>query len=72
MLKETEQEFQQIDIQKENQLDPFSRDKVMKIETEAANKKSAENLKYGEDLMEALEMVELFKIDVEQYEIQIE
>lgn len=44
----------------------------MKIESEAANKKSAENLKYGEDLMEALEMVELFRIDVEQYEIQLE
>lgn len=30
----------------------------MKIETMAATKKSAENLKYGEDLMEALELAE--------------
>jgi hypothetical protein len=30
----------------------------MKIETIAATKKTAENLRYGEDLMEALEMAE--------------
>ena len=30
----------------------------MKIETQAASKKTAENLKYGEDLMEAIELAE--------------
>jgi hypothetical protein len=56
MLKEAEQEFQEIDIAKA--VDPFAQDKVMKIETAAASKKSAENLKYGEDLMEAIELAD--------------
>ncbi len=72
MLKEAEAEFQEIDIAKANQVDPFSKDKVMKIESAAASKKTSENLKYGEDLMEALEMAEEFKIEIEQYEIALE
>lgn len=36
----------------------------MKIETMAASKKTAENLKYGEDLMEALEMADEFKSEI--------
>ena len=44
----------------------------MKIESAAAAKKTAENLKYGEDLMEALEMAEEFKTEIEQYEIELE
>ena len=72
MLKEAEDEFQEIDIAKANQLDPFSKDKVMKLETMAASKKTAENLKYGEDLMEALEMAEQFKVEIDQYEIALE
>lgn len=58
MLKEAEQEFAEIDIAKANQVDPFSKDKVLKIETTAAAKKTSESLKYGEDLMEALELTE--------------
>ena len=65
MLKDAEQEFQEIDVAKANQVDPFSKDKVMKIETMAASKKTAENLKYGEDLMEALEMADEFKSEIE-------
>ena len=33
MLKEAEQEYTEIDIARENQIDPFSKDKVVKIET---------------------------------------
>ncbi len=44
----------------------------MKIETAAAAKKTSENLKYGEDLMEALEMADEFKDEIEQYEIALE
>ena len=65
MLKEAEQEFQEIDVAKANQVDPFPKDKVMKIETMAASKKTAENLKYGEDLMEALEIADEFKSEIE-------
>ena len=57
---------------KMNQIDPFSKDKVVKIETMAATKKTAENLKYGEDLMEALDMADAFRMEVEQYEMQLE
>jgi hypothetical protein len=44
----------------------------MKIESSAASKKTAENLKYGEDLMEAIEMAESFKEEIEQYEMALE
>jgi hypothetical protein len=37
----------------------------MKIESTAASKRTAENLKYGEDLMEALELAEEFRGEVE-------
>ena len=40
MFKEAENEFQEIDIAKANQVDPFSKDKVMKIESAAASKKT--------------------------------
>ena len=33
MLKEAEEEYYEIDIAKQNQIDPFAKDKVMKIET---------------------------------------
>jgi hypothetical protein len=72
MLKEAEQEYQEIDMAKANQVDPFSKDKVVKIESAAAAKKTAENLKYGEDLMEAIEMAEGFKLEIEQYEMELE
>jgi hypothetical protein len=38
---------------------------VFKIETTAAAKKTSESLKYGEDLMEALELAEQFKEEIE-------
>lgn len=41
----------------------------MKIETMAASKQTSENLKYGEDLMEALDLAEAFKEEIDQYEI---
>lgn len=44
----------------------------MKIETVAASKKSAENLKYGDDLIEAIELADQFKEEIEQYEMEIE
>jgi len=38
MLKEAEKEYMEIDLAKQNQIDPFSKDKVMKIESIQANK----------------------------------
>ncbi len=72
MLKEAEQEYQEIDIAKSSQIDPFSKDKVVKIETMAASQKTAENLKYGEDLMEAIMTADQFKGEIEQYEMEME
>lgn len=42
-------------------LDQFSKDKVMKIESESAVKGSLESIKYGEDLMEAINQSEEFR-----------
>lgn len=44
----------------------------MKLESVQASKKTSESMKYGEDLMEALEMAENFRQEVEQYEIELE
>jgi hypothetical protein len=48
-------------------LNPFSKDKVVKIETGQAFKRSADTIKYGEDLMFALELSDEFRAEVEQY-----
>lgn len=53
-------------------IDPFAKDKVLKIESSGnVTKLTAENLRYGEDLMQALELVEQFKAEVEQYEMAL-
>ena len=39
----------------------------MKIETQAAQKRTAESLKYGETLMDAIELSDSFKDELEQY-----
>jgi len=65
MLKEAEVEYTEIDIAKENQIDPFSKDKVVKIETQLAHKRTTESLRYGEDLMDALEMSEKLREEIE-------
>lgn len=72
MLKEAENEYTEIDIAKQNQVDPFAKDKVMKIETQAAQKRTAESLRYGETLMDAIELSEKFRDDLEQYAISLE
>ena len=72
MLKEAEQEYTEIDIARENQIDPFSKDKVVKIETQLAHKRTTESLRYGEDLMDALELSDTFKDEIEQYAIELE
>jgi len=65
MLKEAEQEYTEIDIAKQNQIDPFAKDKVLKIESQAAHKRTTESLRYGEDLMDALELSEKFRDEIE-------
>lgn len=72
MLKEAEQEYTEIDIARENQIDPFAKDKVLKIETQVAQKRTTESLRYGEDLMDALELSEVFREEIDQYMMSLE
>ena len=44
----------------------------MKIETQAAEKRTTESLRYGEDIMDALELSETFKEEIEQYAMSLE
>jgi hypothetical protein len=44
----------------------------MKIETQLAHKRTTESLRYGEDLMDALELAEKFREEIEQYAISLE
>jgi U3 small nucleolar RNA-associated protein 12 len=44
----------------------------MKIETQVAQKRTAESLRYGETLMDALELSEKFRDELEQYAISLE
>lgn len=53
-------------------LDQFSKDKVMRIESEAAVKGSMESIKYGEDLMEAINQAEAFRTECLEYQGQLE
>ena len=72
MLKEAENEYNEVDLAHDAQTNPFSKDKVVKIETTAAFKRSADTIKYGEDLMFALELADEFRAEVEQYMISME
>lgn len=74
MLKEAEQEYAEIDMQQLHNADPFARDKVLKIEEKStvASKQTAQNIRYGEDLMSALELADNFRKEVDQYAIELE
>ena len=69
MLKDAEAEFQEIDIARANQVDPFAKDKVVKIETEQVTKRSAETIKYGDDLIFAIELADKWREEVDQFSI---
>lgn len=48
MLREAEEEYHEIDVARQNQLDPFAKDKVMKLESAEAFKRTHESIRYGE------------------------
>lgn len=73
MLREAQQEYTEIDIAAENKVDPFATDKVVKLEqSKEAVARSAEAIRYGETLMDALELSETFRAELEQYAIDLE
>jgi len=53
-------------------LDQFAKDKVMKIESEQALKGSIESIKYGEDLMEAINQSENFRQSCLAYKSELD
>jgi len=67
MLKEAGKEFAEIDLAQANQSDPFAKDKVMKIESSAVVKRTAETIRYGDELMYAIEIADQWKEEVDQY-----
>lgn len=72
MLREAATEYTEVDFGQAAQLDPFSRDKVVKIETGEAAKRTVETIKYGDELMFALEIADEFKAEVDSYAISVE
>ena len=72
MLREAANEFAEIDLGQAAQLDPFARDKVVKIETGEASKRTVESIRYGDELMFALELADEFRLEVDSYAISLE
>jgi len=72
MLREAANEYTEVDYGNASQLDPFARDKVVKIETGEASKRTVETIKYGDELMFALEIADEFKAEVDSYAISVE
>lgn len=72
MLREAATEFAEVDYGQASLLDPFARDKVVKIETGEAAKRTVETIKYGDELMFALELAEDFRVEVDSYSISLE
>jgi len=72
MLKEAANEYTEMDFGQAASLDPFARDKVVKIETGEASKRTVETIKYGDELMFALEIADEFKMEVDSYAISVE
>mmetsp|Transcript_11147 Transcript_11147/g.18704 ORF Transcript_11147/g.18704 Transcript_11147/m.18704 type:complete len:445 (-) Transcript_11147:326-1660(-) len=71
LLADIRQEYTQIDVARQSQLDPFAKDKVMKIESKQAVERTAESIKYGEILMDALELADKFREELDQYGIEL-
>lgn len=72
MLREAAQEYNEVDFGQASQLDPFARDKVVKIETGEAAKRTVETIRYGDELMFALELADEFRQEVDSYAISVE
>ena len=72
MLKEAANEYAEIDIAQAAQVDPFAKDKVVKIETGQVVKRTSESIRYGDELMSAIELADEFREEVEQYQIALE
>lgn len=72
MLKEAVNEYAEIDVGQAAQLDPFAKDKVVKIDTGEVSKRTVESIRYGDELMFALEMSDDFRAEVDSYAISME
>ena len=72
MLREAANEYAEIDFGQSAQLDPFAKDKVVKIETGEASKRTIESIKYGDELMFALEISDEFRAEVDMYAVSVE
>jgi len=72
ILKEAENEYTEVDLARAAQTDPFAKDKVVKLESSEATKRSAETIKYGEELMLALEISDKFREEVDQYALALD
>lgn len=53
-------------------MDPFAKDKVVRLESTQAIQRSVESIKFGEDLMFALELADDFRAEVDNYAISLE
>jgi len=71
MLREAAAEYAEIDAGQAAQLDPFARDKVVRIETSEASKRTVESIKYGDELIFALELADDFRVEVDSYAISV-
>ena len=72
MLREAVNEYTEIDVGKAAQLDPFARDKVVKIDTGEVSKRTVESIRYGDELMFALELADDFRAEVDSYAVSLE
>lgn len=72
MMREAVNEYAEIDMNQAAQLDPFARDKVVKIDTGEVAKRTVESIRYGDELMFAIELAEEFRTEVDSYAISLE
>ena len=72
-LREAEAEYEQIDLAKVNQVDPFAKDKVVKLEAsqQSVTRPIAEAIKYGDEIINAIEMADKWREEVEQYRVAL-
>lgn len=73
-MREAESDYAQVDLAKLNQVDPFSKDKVIKLESSdvTPTRPSAEAIRYGDEIMAAIELADAWREEVEQYRAGLE
>lgn len=72
MLRDAQAEYTAVDLAAESRVDPFAADKVVRLESAQAVARTHESIRYGETIMDAIELCDKFKAEIFDYMTELE